>query len=171
MTSMLKFLKRKIKPFKKCSGNPSCSFEVVDSRSSSVKNKNEFHTFSSEYTDATCTSQINQSSKQSKRSFFRFHMSKSQAKQYESHNTNGSLDNREKTNSLMANPACQLLTEEGEIGIDTDLPEFDTPTLSLNSNEWHSNSYSDDIYSDEDCIQDLINNTDDHKNEVIFNNN
>lgn len=169
MTSMLKFLKRKIKPFKKCTGNPSYSFEVVDSATNATNNKPEFNTYidSNDYTDATCSSQINQTSRFTKRSFFRFHRRKSQSKQSHSLNTNSSLNNREATNSLMATTTCHLLPEDDEMGIDTGLPQFDTPTSSLNShNEWQSNSYSDDMYSDEDCIQDLINHTNHHNIQV-----
>jgi len=176
MTSMLKFLKRKIKPFKKCTGNPSYSFEVVDSRPSSAcnnttttNNRLEYNTYidSNDYTNATCNSQVNQSSKPVKRSFFRFHRRKGQQKHTHSLNTNSSLNNRETTNSLTTT-TCHFLPEDDEMGIDTDLPQFDTPTSSLNyhNDEWESQSYSDDMYSDEDCIQDLINHTNHCVNQV-----
>lgn len=169
MANMLKFLKRKIRPFKKCTTNPSYSFEAVDGPSTPVKP--EFNTFM-------------QTKKETKKasSFFHFNRrtrsnKKGSISSSDMMSTNNSLQNREATNSIVMTTNCEDVDENG---IDTGdemmmARTFETPTSSMNSNlinrfsydsnrgEWESQSYSDDMYSDQDCIQDLI----DHTNQVL----
>lgn len=171
---MLQFLRRKIKPFKKCTGNPSYSFEIknpshqVTTASKTEQDSTDQLDSLNDYEHTGC-SQYNFTSKleNKKKSFSkknRFYLkfkrsngskSKSDSLFSSSEFNNNSLNNREATNSLIAT-SNETDLKTGAVAV------FDSPVSSANSNyelnQWNSDS---DIqsYTDDDCLNDLIDNT------------
>lgn len=173
MTNMLKFLKRKIKPFKKCTGNPSYSFEA-DTTVAKQISKQDYTSSYLDTNDFTGFSQtkLDKRSRSGRFTYFRFKRTKKDS--MSSGHSNNSLNNREATNSLAQ--AVENGNEDNEIVHEkaVDPVVFDTPTSSLGmdessydnmqsseNDEWGSRSYAEEMpsYTDEDCIQDLIDHT------------
>ena len=183
MANMLQFLRRKIKPFKKCTGNPSYSFEIknpshqVTTASKTEQDSTDQLDSLNDYEHTGC-SQYNFTSKleNKKKSFSkknRFYLkfkrsngskSKSDSLFSSSEFNNNSLNNREATNSLIAT-SNETDLKTGAVAV------FDSPVSSANSNyelnQWNSDS---DIqsYTDDDCLNDLIDNTNYTQVKIIF---
>lgn len=182
MTKMLQFLRRKIKPFKKCTGNPSYSFEV----NTSTEQKHRISRYNqstmcqtntnldSEYELTGCsqtfTSKLSKSKSVTSRFYHRFRRSAKKVSMSSScESNNDSLNNRETTNSFM--------TKEEPAAVAVAV--FDSPPSSVSSAnlqpcrlseklEW---SDDDDVsYTNNDCINDLIDNTNFTQNYISPNN-
>lgn len=178
MTNMLQFLKRKIKPFKKCTGNPSYSFEINTSPNEQQIIRNE-QTTNLDLNDCEFTGYSqNLSSKLGKMSKKRFYLKFKRSKKGLTSSTdlnNNSLNNREKTHSFSKNSETIDSNKDQNLTSIENEPAFDTPASSISSNynnsschnlnyysngeiEWGSESDS-QSYTNERCINELIENT------------
>lgn len=172
---MLQFLRRKIKPFKKCTGNPSYSFEANTSveqkqhvsRSNQTTMCQTNTNLDSEYELTGCsqtfTSKLSKSRSVTSRFYNRFRRSgKKVSISASCESNNDSLNNRENTNSFIV---------KKEPAVVVPVAVFDSPPSSVSSANMQPSSlgfsekldWSDDdddeSYTNNDCINDLIDNT------------
>ena len=169
---MLQFLRNKIKPFKKCTGNPSYSFEINNSgEQNQVTRTNQTtlcNNLDSDYELTGCsqtfTSKLGKKSKTS-RFYNRFRRSGKKNSISSGDSNNDSLNNRETTNSFVNKEDCMSGQPTAVV--------FDSPALSLCSANMQPSSIKngsvgfsekfdwsdDDSYTNNDCINDLIDNT------------
>lgn len=186
MTNMLQFLRRKIKPFKKCTGNPSYSFEINNQngqRRELTTGQNQNMTTNMTNIDYSENSSHNFTSfklEKSKKSKFGFKFRRGSNKSNSNETTyNDSLNNRETTSSFQLQitrdeilkeevNSDQIMTDyenelESDVYVETPvISEFDDSLQYVSDNiiyNEHEEIGWVHSYTNDDCINDLIDNT------------
>lgn len=179
---MLQFLKRKIRPLKQCTGNPSYSFEIEPSNIDQQTSHDAFRgQFSSNESEIVRSSHVlTNNEKKRPRNRFNFRFKRSKKSLFSSSNITGdSLVNREASQSYIKSPTNSIDEEKSSSSHHhaENVVVFDTPATSCTSNspgssfdqmnsfsneeicDWASKGSEGHSYTDEDCINDLIDNT------------